>query len=133
MSRGEGGDGEKRAFERFLLQVPLYVSLPDRVYRKKLSLQSRDVSGGGLSFVTREKLPIDARSRVVVAELGDFLGSAHIEGTVVYIRRLGAGKGYTVGIEFTKFVDVDREALIERLKQWEAAAGKRAPQPSAAR
>jgi hypothetical protein len=82
--------------------------------------------------VTRKKLPIDARSRVVVAELGDFLESAYIEGAVVYIRKERGTKGYAVGIEFTRFVDVDRDELIERLKRWESAAATDEPEASTA-
>jgi c-di-GMP-binding flagellar brake protein YcgR len=111
---------EKRTYPRFPIRAPLYVSVEGRVFKKKLRLQSKDVSAGGLSFSTRQKLPIDARSKIIIGKLGDFLGSAHIEAMVVYIRKDRELKQYTVGVEFTRFVDVEQQELAARLKGWEA-------------
>jgi c-di-GMP-binding flagellar brake protein YcgR len=111
---------ENRAHPRFPIRAPLYVSVEGRVFKKKLRLQSKDVSAGGLAFVTRQKLPIDARSKIIIGRLGDFLGSAHIEAMVVYIRKDQELKQYTVGVEFTRFVDVDQQELAARLKEWDA-------------
>jgi c-di-GMP-binding flagellar brake protein YcgR len=111
---------ENRAHRRYPIRVPLYVNVEGRVFKKKLRLHSRDVSAGGLSFTTRQKLPIDARSKVIIGKLGDFLDSAHIEGMVVYLRRDKEQKHYAVGVEFTRFVDVEQEQLAARLKEWES-------------
>ncbi len=78
---------ENRLHPRFPIRVPLFINVEGRVFKKKLRLHSRDISAGGLSFTTRQKLPIDARSKVIIGKLGDFLESAHIEGMVVYLRR----------------------------------------------
>jgi c-di-GMP-binding flagellar brake protein YcgR len=114
---------ENRVHPRFAIRVPLYINVEGRVFKKKLRLHSRDISAGGLSFTTRQKLPMDARSKVIIGKLGDFLDSAHIEGMIVYLRRDKEQKHYAVGVEFTRFVDVDQRALAARLKEWESLSG----------
>ncbi len=121
---------EKRAHPRLPIRVPLYINVEGRVFKKKLRLHSRDISAGGLSFTTRQKLPIDARSKVIIGKLGDFLESAHIEGLVVYLRRDKELNQYAVGVEFTRFVDVEQEALAIRLKEWESSSAAAAPEAS---
>ncbi|HEY7819240.1 MAG TPA: PilZ domain-containing protein [Vicinamibacteria bacterium] len=113
---------ENRAHPRFAIRVPLYINVEGRVFKKKLRIHSRDISAGGLSFTTRQKLPIDARSKVIIGKLGDFLDSAHIEGMVVYLRRDKEQKHYAVGVEFTRFVDVEQQALAAHLRVWESLA-----------
>jgi len=121
---------ENRIHPRFPIRVPLYINVEGRVFKKKLRLHSRDISAGGLSFTTRQKLPIDARSKVIIGKLGDFIESAHIEGMVVYLRKDRELKQYTVGVEFTRFVDVEQEALAARLKEWESLSAAAAPEAS---
>ncbi len=121
---------ENRAHRRYSIRVPLYINVEGRVFKKKLRIHSRDISAGGLSFTTRQKLPIDARSKVIIGKLGDFLETAHIEGMVVYLRRDREQKQYLVGVEFTRFVDVEQQELENRLKEWESAVAAGAPEPS---
>ncbi len=121
---------ENRVHPRFPIRVPLYINVEGRVFKKKLRLHSRDISAGGLSFTTRQKLPIDARSKVIIGKLGDFLQSAHIEGLVVYLRRDKELNQYAVGVEFTRFVDVEQQALAARLKEWEAQTASAAAEAS---
>jgi c-di-GMP-binding flagellar brake protein YcgR len=125
---------ENRAHPRLSIRVPLYINVEGRVFKKKLRIHSRDISAGGLSFTTRQKLPIDARSKVIIGKIGDFLDSAHIEGMVVYLRRNQELKQYAVGIEFTRFVDVEQQELAARLKEWESLSAARDPEaPSVSR
>jgi c-di-GMP-binding flagellar brake protein YcgR len=119
---------ENRIHPRFPIRVPLFINVEGRVFKKKLRLHSRDISAGGLSFTTRQKLAIDARSKVIIGKIGDFLESAHIEGMVVYLRRDREAKQYAVGVEFTRFVDVEQEALSARLKEWESLSSSVAPE-----
>jgi c-di-GMP-binding flagellar brake protein YcgR len=121
---------ENRVHPRFPIRVPLYINVEGRVFKKKLRLHSRDISAGGLSFTTRQKLPIDARSKVIIGKLGDFLDSAHIEGQVVYLRRDKELKQYAVGIEFTRFVDVEQSALAVWLMESEGIAASEASRVS---
>ena len=121
---------ENRIHPRFPIRVPLYINVEGRVFKKKLRLHSRDISAGGLSFTTRQKLPIDARSKVIIGKIGDFLESAHIEGMVVYLRKDREMKQYAVGVEFTRFVDVEQETLAARLKEWESHAAAAMPEAS---
>jgi c-di-GMP-binding flagellar brake protein YcgR len=121
---------ENRVHPRFPIRVPVYINVEGRVFKKKLRLHSRDISAGGLSFTTRQKLPIDARSKVIIGKLGEFLDSAHIEGMVVYLRRDREMKQYAVGVEFTRFVDIEQEALAARLKEWESLSAAGAPEGS---
>lgn len=111
---------ENRIHPRFPIRVPLYINVEGRVFKKRLRLHSRDISAGGLSFTTRQRIPIDARSKVIIGKLGDFLELAHIEGMVVYVRKDREMKQYAVGVEFTRFVDVEPDALAARLKEWES-------------
>jgi c-di-GMP-binding flagellar brake protein YcgR len=111
---------ENRIHPRFPIRVPLYINVEGRVFKKRLRLHSRDISAGGLSFTTRQRIPIDARSKVIIGKLGDFLEVAHIEGMVVYVRKDREMKQYAVGVEFTRFVDVEPDALAARLKEWES-------------
>jgi c-di-GMP-binding flagellar brake protein YcgR len=121
---------ENRVHPRFPIRVPLYINVEGRVFKKKLRLHSRDISAGGLSFTTRQKLPIDARSKVIIGKLGDFLDSAHIEAQVVYLRRDKELKQYAVGVEFTRFVDVEQQALAHWLMEWEGLAAREASRVS---
>ncbi|HEX9723976.1 MAG TPA: PilZ domain-containing protein [Vicinamibacteria bacterium] len=120
VSRSSAMTMENRIHPRFPIRVPLYINVEGRVFKKRLRLHSRDISAGGLSFTTRQRIPIDARSKVIIGKLGDFLELAHIEGMVVYVRKDREMKQYAVGVEFTRFVDVEPDALAARLKEWES-------------
>jgi hypothetical protein len=39
---------------------------------------------------------------------------------VVYLRRDKEQKHYAVGVEFTRFVDVEQQALAAHLREWES-------------
>ena len=108
----------RREYERIAVAVPLYVRYGRTVYQKEVRLESKNVSGGGLAFETSRKIPMDADARILVAGFADLPSDARIEGRVVY--RIGnpeTGR-YAVGIEFTRFVGVDRAALIEHIERW---------------
>lgn len=108
---------DKRQHRRFQVRVPLFISVDGEVYRKTVRLQSRDVSAGGLSFETGREVPLAAESRVVVARLGDIEEPALIEGRVVHVKQDEATGRYVVGIEFTRFLNVSPEELVERLER----------------
>jgi c-di-GMP-binding flagellar brake protein YcgR len=112
----------ERKYKRVPVRVPLYVSLDGEVIlQKMIRLESRDLSGGGLAFETSKKIPIEANSRVVVARLGDLSDSAQIEGRVVYLRKEPTGR-YSIGLEFTRFINVTQEELLNRIAEWESEA-----------
>jgi len=114
-------ESDKRQHRRFPIRVPLFISVHGEVYRKTVRLESLDVSAGGLSFETGREVPLSAESRVVVAKLGDIEEPALIEGRVAHVRLDESTGRYVVGIEFTRFVNVTREELAERLEQaWQA-------------
>ena len=113
-----GEPSPERKYPRHAVHVPLYVSLEGSLYHKPVALESKDVSGGGLAFVTRSRLPIDAASRVIVSRLGDLPSSAQILARVAYRREDPETGGYTVGLEFTEFVDVTRDELLARIEGW---------------
>lgn len=110
-------ESDKRQHRRFQVRVPLFISVDGEVYRKTVRLQSRDVSAGGLSFETGREVPIAAESRVVVARLGDIADPALIEGRVTRVQADAATGRYIVGIEFTRFLNVTPEELVERLER----------------
>jgi c-di-GMP-binding flagellar brake protein YcgR len=107
----------KRQHRRFQVRVPVFISVDGEVYRKTVRLQSRDVSAGGLSFETGREVPVSAESRVIVARLGDLEDPALIEGRVARVQLDETTGRYVVGIEFTRFLNVTPEELVERLER----------------
>lgn len=98
--------------------MPLYISVGGETLMKNVHLESRDVSAGGLSFETSRRIPLDADSRVVIARLGDLGQPALIHGRVAYRQRDPDSGRYTVGLEFTRFVNTSREELVVRIESW---------------
>jgi c-di-GMP-binding flagellar brake protein YcgR len=117
MSGNHSVVANKRQHRRFQVKVPLFISVDGEVYRKTVRLQSRDVSRGGLSFETGREVPLSAESRVIVARLGDLEDPALIEGRVAHVQLNEATGRYVVGIEFTRFLNVSPEELVERLER----------------
>jgi c-di-GMP-binding flagellar brake protein YcgR len=117
MSGNHSVVANKRQHRRFQVKVPLFISVDGEVYRKTVRLQSRDVSAGGLSFETGREVPLSAESRVIVARLGDLEDPALIEGRVAHVQLNEATGRYVVGIEFTRFLNVSPEELVERLER----------------
>ena len=112
---------EGRKYPRFNVRVPVYISGVDgSLFRKHILLESSDVSGGGLSFETHRKIPLEAESRVVVAKLGDLSEGAQIHGRVVHRQQNPRTGRYRVGLEFTEFVNVTREQLLTQIETWAA-------------
>jgi c-di-GMP-binding flagellar brake protein YcgR len=108
----------ERAYPRHRLTVPLYISMGEDFVYKAIPLESTDVSGGGLSFETTKQIPIEAESSVIVAELGDLGKPAYIRGRVVHSRQDPDTKRYTVGLQFTSFVNTTQEDLLARIDTW---------------
>jgi c-di-GMP-binding flagellar brake protein YcgR len=108
---------DNRKFPRVPVRVPVFISVDGTVFRKTIKLQSTDVSGGGVAFETSRHVPLDAESRVVVAQLGDLREPALIRGRVVRITKIEGGR-YRVAIEFTTFENTTRDELIGRIDTW---------------
>jgi len=111
----------RRRFERIPVRVKLLVTVGEGVYEKSVPLECRDISGGGLSFETATRLPVEADSRIVVGRLGNMPEGARIHGRVAYRDEDEATGRYTVGVEFEEFVNTTRDALIERIHGWQGA------------
>jgi c-di-GMP-binding flagellar brake protein YcgR len=110
----------ERRFPRVALKVPLFITVGGgRLYEKAISIESRDISGGGLSFETHREIPLDSRSKIVMGRLGNLPASAIIEGRVVYRLKRAGTDVYTVGVEFLDFVNTSREELLERIESWQ--------------
>lgn len=110
---------EDRQHPRFKVKVPVYISLGGETYRKSVHLESKDVSGGGLSFETSTRIPLDSDSRVVIARLGDLAEPVMIHGRVAYRGKNPDTGRYVVGLQFTRFVNTTREELLEHLYVWQ--------------
>lgn len=107
-----------RRYERYRVQAPIYIrSVDGTTLRKLIHIESRDISAGGVSFETSQKVPLEAESRVVLSKIGD-ISSALIHGRVAHRERDPKTGRYTVGLEFTEFVDVTREELIAHIESW---------------
>lgn len=112
---------EGRRYPRFNVRVPVYISGVDgSIFRKHILLESSDLSGGGLSFETHRKIPLEAESQVMVARLGDLSDGASIRGRVVHRQQNPVTGRYRVGLEFTEFLNVTREQLLTRIETWAA-------------
>ena len=109
---------DDRRFARFRVKVPVYVEIDGGTFRKTIHLESRDVSGGGLSFETSRKIPLNAKSKVVVSKLGEVAEPAMIHGRVAHRSKDPVSGRYTIGLEFIEFVNVSREQLMAHIEKW---------------
>ena len=100
------------------MTVPLYITVGKDFVYKSIPLESTDISGGGLSFETTKQIPVEAESSVIVDKLGDLGKPAFIRGRVAHSRQDPTTKRYTVGLQFTSFVNTTREDLLERIDAW---------------
>lgn len=112
---------EQRRFPRHAIALPLYISVDGGVMRKTISLESRDVSAGGVSFETSRKVPLAADARLVLSKLGDLPENAYILGRVARVAPVDENGRRVVGVEFREFVGVTREGLLERIARWTGA------------
>jgi c-di-GMP-binding flagellar brake protein YcgR len=109
----------ERKHSRFRVKVPLYISIAGDIYRKMVPIECRDLSLGGLSFETRQEIPLEADSKVVLSKVGNLPEGASIEGKVVHRSKNPTTGRYWVGVEFTKFHNLtqqDIEACIGSFK-----------------
>jgi hypothetical protein len=109
---------EHRRFPRHALTLPLYVTLGNDVLRKTIALESKDVSAGGVSFETSQNVPLEAETRLLLSKLGDLPEGALIRGRVARVVRDPITGRALVGVEFTEFVGVTREELLQRIARW---------------
>lgn len=86
--------------------------------RKTVALESRDVSAGGVSFETGQKIPLAAEARLVLSRLGDLPEGALIRGRVARLTPDPVAGRIVVGVEFCEFVQVTREELLDRIERW---------------
>lgn len=115
MTQQPGG----RRFERYSIKVPLFIHAIDgSTVRKVIHIESRDVSLGGVSFETSQKVPLEAESRVVLSQVGDLKGDALIRGRVAHREKDPKTGRYTVGLEFTEFVNITMEELLAHIEGW---------------
>jgi c-di-GMP-binding flagellar brake protein YcgR len=109
---------DHRRYPRHPLHLPLYVATEGGVLRKTVALESRDVSGGGVSFETGQAIPLASETQLVLSKLGDLPEGALIRGRVVRITRDPSTGRALVGVEFCEFVQVTREELLDRIERW---------------
>ena len=110
---------DARLYPRIRVKVPVYISLGGEMFRKSVQLESKDVSAGGLAFETSRRIPLDADSRVVISRLGDLTEPVVIHGRIAYRQKDTKTGRYTVGLEFTRFVNTTRDELLEHLQVWQ--------------
>ena len=86
-----------RKHRRVKLKLPIYVSLQDEIVKKLIPVESEDISEGGLRFQTRQELPLEADSRIVVSKLANLHPTAHIEGRIVAVHVIAPNQATNVG------------------------------------
>jgi c-di-GMP-binding flagellar brake protein YcgR len=128
--RGRDRGLEDRRYERFRVRVPVYIALEGGTFRKTIHLESRDVSGGGLAFETSRKIPLNAKSKVVVSKLGEVSDPATIHGRVAHRSKDPVTGRYTVGLEFIEFVNVTREELLAHIERWAQELSEQSTPPA---
>jgi hypothetical protein len=111
---GPGG-ANRRQHPRWPARVPLYVALEGELFQKSVAVEARDVSAGGLAFETRTPLPQEARTTIMLGKLEGLPATAHIEARIVHSQPHPDGDGFTIGVQFTRFVDVTPEDLLARM------------------
>jgi c-di-GMP-binding flagellar brake protein YcgR len=107
---------ENRRDRRYAIRVPIYVELGREIVHKKIPLESRDISAGGLSFESSREMPLAAETQIVLARLGDGKGPAAIRGHIVWTRALPETRRHLVGVKFTEYEGVTREDLAARIE-----------------
>ena len=75
----------ERQFERWQVKVPIYITADGTLFRKRVRLESKDISGGGLAFETGRRLSLDADSHVVLGQLGGIASPAVIRARVAHL------------------------------------------------
>jgi c-di-GMP-binding flagellar brake protein YcgR len=110
----------ERRHARHPIRVPVYVSVQGDTYRKLIPIQSRDISAGGIGFETSRNLPLRSTSQLVLSRIGDLPRAAMIEGRVVHSNQNPITGRYSVGVEFTRFIQVSQDQLLESITAWEA-------------
>lgn len=110
-----------RRFERVPVRVPMYVSTQGILFRKRVNLECRDISGGGLAFETGKSVALESKSRIEVGLIEGFPPAARIEGRVVYKKQDPETRRFKIGVEFTRFINTSREELIEHIHGWPIA------------
>lgn len=113
--------------------MPLYVTVEGGVLRKKVPLESRDVSAGGVCFETAHDVSLHAEARVVIAPFGDLGDTIVIRGRVARVEPDSAATRSRVGVEFTGFVNVTQESLVRHVERWQAEAEERGEEAGASR
>jgi c-di-GMP-binding flagellar brake protein YcgR len=108
----------ERAYPRHRVTVPLYIALGGEFLHKRIPLETKDVSGGGISFETTRAIPLESESSVIVAGLGNLGKAALIHGRVVHRTMNPATERYTVGLQFTGFVNTTRDELMAQIEAW---------------
>ena len=106
--RGRDPSIDDRKFARLRIKVPVYIDIDGGTFRKTIHLESRDVSGGGLAFETSRKIPLNAKSKVVVSKLGEVAEPALIHGRVAHRSKDPVTGRYMIGLDFVEFVNVTR-------------------------
>jgi hypothetical protein len=109
---------EQRKHDRVPVKVPLYITLEKGPYQKAIPLQSKDISTGGLCFETKHLIPLEADSMILVERLGDLEPGARIRGRVAHREKDRVTGRYTVGVEFTDFINLTPESLLARIQNW---------------
>jgi c-di-GMP-binding flagellar brake protein YcgR len=109
---GPVNEFNRRQYERFRIKVPVYIAEEGGTFRKIVSLESRDVSVGGLCFETSRPIRLHAKSKVVVSKLGDLAEPVLIHARVAYLEQDPVTGRQTVGLEFLEFANVTPEDLM---------------------
>ncbi len=108
---------EMRRFERVIYKAKVRIFLPED---KTESMQTIDISKGGICFITRKLLKTDSQTKIKL-DFGKDKGLIHADARVAWIKRMELLSGeklnkYKVGVEFIGLKSKDRLVIAKELK-----------------
>ena len=108
MNRFDERNNDKRNFPRLKAFFPIQY----KVKKKFEGALSKDVSGGGIRFVTEEFIAPNTKLTLQLS-LPDIAKPVIVVGRAAWIEKLPHSDKYSVGVEFMKFQDEDDRKAIE--------------------
>ena len=104
---------KKRRFQRFALSYPVRYRLHDAPRDVDfITSQTKDISGGGISFYTKGSFPLGTILEFEV-DVPSIDHSVRALGRVMRIEEVEADQLYDVGISFSQIDDKDQKDLVE--------------------
>ncbi len=104
---------EKRKYKRANMQLPIRYKKLDQY---GIPATTDNIGGGGLMFFSTQDIPISTYL-VLELPLPIYPEPIKIQGRVVWTRKNIAQNNYSIGVEFSNIVELDKEKLIKYIEE----------------